>query len=38
MADLQKSYVELEAERDSMKAQLTFANLVAEERSRVGLF
>ncbi|XP_056001955.1 CAP-Gly domain-containing linker protein 1-like isoform X33 [Ostrea edulis] len=35
MSDLQKAYLELEAERDTMKAQLTFANLVAEERTRL---
>ncbi|XP_061162210.1 CAP-Gly domain-containing linker protein 2-like isoform X15 [Saccostrea echinata] len=35
LSDLQKNYRELEAERDSMKAQLTFANLVTEERTRL---
>ncbi|XP_062582584.1 CAP-Gly domain-containing linker protein 1-like isoform X14 [Saccostrea cucullata] len=35
LSDLQKTYRELEAERDSMKAQLTFANLVTEERTRL---
>uniref|UniRef100_K1QD45 CAP-Gly domain-containing linker protein 1 n=1 Tax=Magallana gigas TaxID=29159 RepID=K1QD45_MAGGI len=35
LTDLQKSYTEMEAERDSMKAQLTFANLVTEERTRL---
>ncbi|XP_078338771.1 uncharacterized protein LOC111135171 isoform X15 [Crassostrea virginica] len=35
LAELQTSYSEIEAERDTMKAQLTFANLVAEERTRL---
>ncbi|XP_069135860.1 CAP-Gly domain-containing linker protein 1-like isoform X1 [Argopecten irradians] len=35
VAELQKKLTDMEGERDSMKAQLEFSNLVAEERKRL---